>query len=40
MTHGMGKRQEDYGAEPNKWIGLLDTTKVMTPLHGYGYEER
>ena len=39
MTHGMGTRQEDYGAEPSDWIGLLDRTKAKSPMHGYGYVE-
>ena len=39
MTHGMGKRQEDYGAEPSDWIGLLDRMKAKSPMHGYGYVE-
>ena len=39
VAHGMGRRQDDYDAEPSDWIGLLDWTKVMSPLHGYGYAE-
>ena len=35
----MARRQDDYDAEPSDLIGLLDWTKVMSPLHGYGYVE-